>query len=214
MKRKGIILITTGAILLLAAVALVVWNMIDNRQSEKRAQNALSAILEEIPEPHYTTVTTTTTYHEDLFEQYETTTTTVPEDDYITVDGTEYIGIIEVPSQGIQLPVIRNWSKSSLRIAPCRYVGCAKEGTLVIAGHNYTSHFGRLFSVHSGDLITFTDVNGLVYQYEIVYTDTIQGNDIESMLARDDGEWDLTLFTCTLGGQSRVTIRAVRIEDP
>ena len=32
----------------------------------------------------------------------------------------------------------------------------------------------------------------------------------EEMLS---GEWDLTLFTCTLGGRQRVTVRCDRIED-
>ena len=26
------------------------------------------------------------------------------------------------------------------------------------------------------------------------------------------GDWDLTLFTCTIGGQTRVTIRLERVE--
>lgn len=212
MRRKGFILVLTGASMLLAAVALVLWNIAENRRSEQRAKDALSAILLAIPEPYYTTTTTVTTYHEDLFEQYETTTTTVPVDDYITVDGNEYIGVVEIPSLEIRLPVLRDWSKSLLRISPCRYVGCSKNDTLIIAAHNYNSHFGRLFSLNIGDRILFTDVNGFVYQYEVAYTDTIPGNDVESMLASYNGEWDLTLFTCTLGGQNRVAVRAVRIE--
>ena len=27
----------------------------------------------------------------------------------------------------------------------------------------------------------------------------------------EDGDWDLTLFTCTIGGENRTTVRAVRI---
>ncbi len=33
--------------------------------------------------------------------------------------------------------------------------------------------------------------------------------DVEEMIT---GDWDLTLFTCTLGGQTRVTVRCQLIE--
>ena len=51
------------------------------------------------------------------------------------------IGILEIPALDLNL-VISSWSYSSLRLAPCRYSGSAYKGDLVIAAHNYQSHFG------------------------------------------------------------------------
>ena len=51
------------------------------------------------------------------------------------------IGILEIPALDLELPVISSWSYSSLRLAPCRYSGSAYKGDLVIAAHNYQSHF-------------------------------------------------------------------------
>ncbi len=39
------------------------------------------------------------------------------------------------------------------------------------------------------------------------------GTDIAQMTSGDAESWDLTLFTCTLSGQSRVTVRAALAES-
>ena len=45
---------------------------------------------------------------------------------------------------------------------------------------------------------------GNVFIYKMVERETLNPTDIEEM---KDGDWDLTLFTCTVGGKTRVTIR-------
>ena len=56
-----------------------------------------------------------------------------------------------------------------------------------------------------------TDENALrVVIYKMVERETLNPTDIEGM---ESGNWDLTLFTCTVGGQSRVTIRFELEED-
>ena len=66
--------------------------------------------------------------------------------------------------------------------------------------------------LNSGDSIIITDTNGVLHNYEVVQSEIIDGYNIESMNFGSDDEWDLTLFTCTLSGQSRVTVRAVEIK--
>ena len=61
-----------------------------------------------------------------------------------------------------------------------------------------------------GDIATFTDIDGNVFIYKMVERETLNPTDIEGM---ESGNWDLTLFTCTVGGQSRVTIRFELEED-
>ena len=91
-----------------------------------------------------------------------------------------------------------------MKTAPCRYSGSAYLNNLIICGHNYTSHFGTLKNLSEGDLATFTDMDGNVFTYKMVERETLLPTSIDAM---ESGEWDLTLFTCTVGGQSRVTIR-------
>lgn len=120
------------------------------------------------------------------------------------VDGEAYIGVLEIPALELSLPIISQWSDSRLRIAPCRYKGSAYLDDLIIAGHDYRSHFGRLKDLQIGDMVYFTDAEGNRFSYTVSEQDELAGAAVEEMEA---GDWDLTLFTCTVGGKARVTVR-------
>ena len=98
-----------------------------------------------------------------------------------------------------------SWSYSKLRIAPCRYWGSVYDNSMVILGHNYLDHFGRLKSLELGDPIQFVDADGNIYRYEVVQQETLEKTDVDAML---DSPYDLTLFTCAHGGERRITVRA------
>ena len=53
----------------------------------------------------------------------------------------------------------------------------------------------------------FTDLDGMRYCYQVVKVETLEPTAVEEMSA---GKYDLTLFTCTYGGASRVTVRCER----
>ena len=81
---------------------------------------------------------------------------------------------------------------------------------MVIAAHNYKRQFGKISHLKPGDTVTFTDVEDNVYRYEVQTTETLGAYDVEKMIT---GDWDLTLFTCTYGGQKRVTVRCSLVES-
>lgn len=120
------------------------------------------------------------------------------------IDGQTYIGMVEVPSLELSLPVISEWTYPRLKKAPCRYVGSVYSKDMVICGHNYDRHFGRLKDLAVGDEVRFTDMDGNVFFYSVCGTEQLGKYAVEDMLA---GEWDLTMFTCTKGGRMRVTVR-------
>lgn len=194
-NRKGFFLITIGLLLIAAALCLTGYNLWD----EKRAQESVSAVTEqmknEIPaveseeQPAYI-----------LNPEME-----MPKE---TINGRDYIGVLEIPSRGLELPIISEWSYPALKVSPCRYVGSAYTDDLIIAAHNYASHFSCLKDLQMGEIISFTDIDGNVFQYEIVERETLMPTAVEEM---ESGEWDLTLFTCTVGGQYRVTVRCEKI---
>lgn len=113
-------------------------------------------------------------------------------------------GTLTIGKLDIMLPVLAQWSEYGLTQAPCRYTGSAQTCDMIIAGHNYNSHFGRLKELSYGDTVEFTDSIGKRYIYYVKEITTLDGTAVSDMKA---GEWDLTLFTCTKGGKQRVTIR-------
>ena len=120
------------------------------------------------------------------------------------MDGACYLGILEAPSLGLCLPVAAQWDDAQGLLTPCRYAG-GPEGRFLIAGHNTRSHFRGIGELGAGDSLTFTDAGGVPCHYEVTGAEEIAGTDIPSMLS---GDWDLTLFTCTYSGRSRIAVRA------
>ena len=190
-------LICGGLLLLAAALALTGYNLWEDRRAAQAARQALAAMevqtetegerAPEQPEPSVPEYV----LHPDM------------EMPTVEIDGVEYIGTLTIPALGLELPIVSAWSDALLDLAPCRYTGSAYLGDLIIAGHNYRGHFGSLYRLAPGDEVQFTDAAGNVFSYAVSEIQELPGTALEEMEA---GDWDLTLFTCTLSRTSRVTI--------
>ena len=193
-----------GLLLIAAALALAAYNVIDAQRAARSAAQALEALSQttavSATDPEQASADDAPAYLADPEMPMPT----------VSFDGNDYIGRVDIPSLGLSLPVISEWSYPRLKIAPCRYTGSAYLDNLIIAAHNYSSHFGNLNRLNNGDTVTFTDVDGNQFTYAVSLIEDLPGTAIEEMQA---GEWDLTLFTCTLGGRSRVTVRCERTAD-
>lgn len=130
----------------------------------------------------------------------------ISEEGATVVNGEMYIGVLEIPSLGIVLPVAESCNNDTLKLSPCRYSGSVKGRELIIAAHNYRSHFGNIKQLRPGDVLNLTELDGTVHHYEVFSLEKMDGTAIDTMKS---GSWDLTLFTCTLGGKSRLAVRAV-----
>jgi sortase A len=207
-KAARICCFTLGTALLLSALFLVIHNVLEDRSSGEEVKVILHSLKDEIPE--YTEPVTTMPIAEnyDLFAEYEEPT--VPEMETVEIDGNVYIGYISIPEIDIELPVLESWSYPNLKIAPCRYVGNIYENNIILCAHNYTTHFGRIRNLHTDSEIIFTDADGREYVYSVVNIEELPGTAVEELQFSNADDWDLTLFTCTISGQSRVTVRAVR----
>lgn len=214
MKKSKVACFSIGTALLLAALFFVLFNLNQDRKSGEIAQEILLELKEEIAENSSESAfeSIENSVQDDLYSEYESSIEIEAVEPYIELDGNIYIGIISIPSIGIELPVINQWSYPSLKISPCRYKGAVADDNMIIAAHNYQSHFGRINELSGGEEIIFTDVAGNLYRYEVTFVDNIRGTDIDTMEFDSSENWDLTLFTCTLSGQSRVTVRAIKLE--
>lgn len=200
MKRhKYNIFIILGLLLLAAALALAGKNLLEEKRAERLSSLAAQELLELI-EPQ-----------EDA-GQDESSTADIPE--YILnpetempvkkINGMDYIGVLRVPALDLKLPVLSEWSYNNLTVSPCRYDGSAYLNNMIIAAHNYRSHFASLSSLRPGDRVRFTDISSNRFDYEVVETEVLLPEQVEQLKS---GDWDLTLFTCTFGGEYRITVR-------
>ena len=199
MRNKGTGLMFLGTVLILAAAALTVYNLAGSRRAQESAARAVESLKTETAQREPADERTSETQPDYLLFPNMQMPVTV-------VDGQEYVGTLQLPVLELELPVISEWSYEALKTAPCRYRGSAYGGGLILMAHNYESHFGRLRELRPGDAVSFSDVSGNRFCYRVADLEEIAGSDIEGMLA---GQWDLTLFTCSYGGQNRVAVRCV-----
>lgn len=215
-KQEGLLLITIGLLLIAAALFLVSYNLYDELRAEQAAKQAATQLDAYLPAEAAPEAPTDPVEDQDPLVRDERTV--IP--DYVlspnmempveTINGIDFIGVLRIPALELELPIISEWNYPNLKSAPCRYSGSAYLNNLILCGHNYASHFGSLKTLSEGDIATFTDIDGNVFIYKMVERETLNPTDIEGM---ESGNWDLTLFTCTVGGQSRVTIRFELEED-
>ena len=193
-KRLGDILIALGALCVAASLALLLHNDAEARAAAAASDAVLPVLAEAVaeraaepPEPEEMPA----------------------EEPVVEIDGVRYIGYLSIPALALELPVRAEWSYPALQESPCRYAGTAAEGGLCIAAHNFRRHFGAIGALEAGDAVIFTDAAGETHTYAVAEVTTLRPTAVDEMRG---GAWDLTLFTCTPGGASRVTVRCVKSE--
>lgn len=191
-----------GAGLLVSALLLVIINIWDDQRASRQVE-ASAAMIQQVRqqklEEESFQLPQAEEYQLPFYEEFPDVEMPV-----ITSEGVDYIGTLDIPSQSLSLSVTESWSYSDLKKSPCRYTGSVYTKDLIICAHNYTKHFGCLASLAPGTPLQFTDCDGNVFAYEVTEMIILQP---EETAAIQEGDWDLTLFTCTVGGSSRVTVR-------
>lgn len=201
--KKGSAWILIGILMIIAALGWTAYNFWTAGAAGKRAESAAGQLAKTIPaEPA---------------APFFAPGDEVEYPDYVLnpdmdmpvkeIDGYSYIGLLEIPALGLEFPVQKDWNYPGLRVSPCRYEGSIYRNNMVICGHNYPAHFGSLKELAEGDTVYFTDTDGNRFSYQVKETEVLAPSASEEMVS---GDWDLTLFTCTIGGLSRVTVRCSR----
>lgn len=190
-KRIGIICILLGVFCLLCSACFLAYNGWEAQNAAKSTDKLLENV-------------------QSMIGQNISQDETPAKMPTVNVDGYDCIGILTIPVLDLELPVLTDWSYAKLKKAPCLYYGTYYEKDFVIAAHNYKSHFGRLSELQTGDIVFFTDVNGVAHYYETALRETLPKEATKEMIASG---FDLSLYTCTPGGASRVTVRCNAVKD-
>ena len=204
--RRGLPLIAAGLLCVAAAAALTCYNMWDDARAAAVSRTAVDSLLPIVDEhvAEKLAADPIEAAEDAITEAYLINVGAYIDMPVEVIDGEAYVGLLSIPALSLELPVLSEWSYDGLRAAPCRYAGSAYMGDLVICAHNYTYHFGRLRELSAGDEVLLVDMSGEIFRYEVAEILTLEPTAVSEMLR---SEYDLTLYTCTLGGAARVTVR-------
>ena len=219
-KRNPVatILVAIGIIALICAAGWYVRNLLEDIKAEQASRDVVKEltayVVEEADEGAGKTDESAGVV-DDLVDP--TTDENLLEMERVAVNGSYYIGLIELPSAGLTLPVCYDWDYSKLAVSQCRYCGSYFTDDMVICAHDYGSHFRAIRSLGIGDEVFFSSVSGNRIKYIVTNVETVQPTEIEKMTdnRKAGGEetlWDMTLFTCNIGGQTRCAVRLERTD--
>lgn len=197
--KKKLWLIIPIILLVCAGISFILFPVIKESQALEKQNDLIEAIVSgvseinmELPEDD-----SELDYYGDA-EPSPITDTNVDEEISL-VSG---IGIIEIKSIDLRLPIVEGVEGSKLKVAPGHVSESAEIGEVgncIIAGHrNYSfgEMFNRLDEVKVGDKIVITLVDGTVFTYQVYGITVIDPGDMK-LFDYEDGQKKLTLLTCT-----------------
>ena len=187
MNRKFIIFTTIGLTFVSISILLFIKNKYEDRVASIKSKNIYLKIEEKLNKIDNENINIV----EDFTKK-------------INVDGYSYIGTINIPVLGLELPIMDSWDYEKMKLSPCRYYGSIYTNDLVICAHAYESMFANVKRLEPGDKVILSDVNNKQYIYEVELIETLSPYDVKEMIESD---FDLTIFTCTYDNLNRITVR-------
>jgi len=188
-KKIEIVVVILGVMLIAAAASMLIYNHMEDIKAGEAAQALLPELKQVID---------------------NTGAVQPPEMATVEIEGYDYIGYLFIPKLKMELPIMSEWDYNRLKIAPCRQFGSVWTDDLVIAGHNFSRHFGSLSKITVGDAVAFIDVNGKPFNYIVSDIKRVMPTEVDWV--KHSG-YDLLLYTCTYGGKSRQVICCNRTEN-
>jgi hypothetical protein len=167
------ICVLIGICLLAGAMAILAlwrWNI---NGSEKQAQYYVNTLQMLVPAPQSA-----------VPEERRDNTMSV-----LSIDGIDFVGIVEFPGYGSMLPVCAAWGKTTKY--PCHFSGSVYDGTLQIGATTQKGQYDFYRELSLGDTVLFTDMEGNCYTYAITGLHSAKHVD-QAALQREEAQ--LTLF--------------------
>jgi sortase A len=202
-KQKGSFFVSVGLLLIAAALALVCYNRLENclvANFNEDIMGEMRIVMAEITVSEAVGLPSPTVSEIEYPDYVLNPNMDMP---VKKVDGHNYSSVLQIPSINLELPILSNYVYDHLRRSPCRYLGSPYTKDMVICAHNYEVHFGNLKHVSVDDEVILTDMDGNVFRYRIAEVVTLDPY-VSAETLRNG--YALTLFTCTVGGRSRVVV--------
>ena len=199
MRRKlSGFLMGLGVVMILGAAGLLLYNRQESAREASFSAQVLPVLNQRIQQAREDY--TTPPLEEDPLQPPREMTV-------VEEDGLPYVGILTIPTLEYQTPVLAETTDAYLDRGACRFYGSVFRGDLVICAHNYNRLYRDLASLHTGDEVWFTDMDGVTWTYEVAELETLGPNMVTEMTGSG---YELTFFTCTYGGKARLTLRCAK----
>lgn len=143
------ILIIAGVCLLVAAMALFIAWQWYIRAAERNAKGYVRVIRELVSEPQGAVPE----------ERRDNTMAT------LSIDGTDFVGLLEVPKYDSVLPVCDDWGNPAKHL--CRFGGSVYDRTMQIGGTSQNGQYDFYRDISVGDSVFFTDMEGNRFSYTV-----------------------------------------------
>ncbi len=200
------VLIALGVLCILGAAGLTGYNILDSRRAEDASNRIVTALSEQMnPET-------------ELYDMQQDGVDDLshPDMPVMELDGYAYIGLLIIPSLDLKLPVMDRWDEERLRISSCVYEGSYLSNDLVICAHNYIGMFSDVRWIDIGADVYILTVDGDYLHYIVTNLENLAATQVQDMTQNEhnsgiSNKWDMTLFTCNTGGQTRRAIRCERL---
>lgn len=151
-KNKPVIskiCVLSGAFLLIVGVLILIcwqWNI---NASIQKSGIYVKTLINLIPEPQ-----------DAALEERRDNTMPV-----LSIDGTDFVGILEMPRYELALPVGADWG--SITKYPCQHDGSIYDCTMKIGATSQKGQYDFYREISVGDTVIFTDVEGNRYTYTV-----------------------------------------------
>lgn len=109
----------------------------------------------------------------------------------LEIDGEDYIALLKIPAFGVKVPVCASWDKWNIMNHPCRLLGNAYNGTLIIGGSDQNGQFDFFDRVETGMDVHLMDMSGNEFSYDVI---RIERSSSASFDRLKDESSDLTLY--------------------
>ena len=148
-NRLRQICVILGVVLLAAAIGALIWWNWTVGHSEIQAANYVATLRSLLPEPRDATPE----------PRRDNTMAVLP------LDGTDFVGILEMPGYGLTLPVGADWGHTYQY--PCRFSGSIYDGSLQVGATTQKGQFDFYRELSVGDRVVYTDMEGNRYTFRI-----------------------------------------------
>ena len=150
-------------------------------------------------------------------EQSEIEDEVIERNTSVTSSGQEYytVAIINIPSIGVNYPILNLTTDELLKISPCYFWGPKPNevGNFCIVGHNYrnSKFFSKVPTLKTGDIIEITDLKGRTIKYSVYDKYVVDPSDVSCTSQRTNGDKEITVITCTNDSSQRVIVKAKEV---